>query len=463
VSQMPSRPHSNCYWLPGQRVIAGEYPFNPDPAKARAKITRVLDSGVTTFIDLTEARELLPYEAVARDEAISRGLEVTHRRLPIRDNDVATPERMAEILDEIAAAESAGSTVYLHCWGGVGRTGMVVGCYLVRQGMTGDEALAEVATLFSTMTHAKTHRHRHTGSPQTEPQRQMVRRWAELDPGPSTRTETATDRRASQMIATLLQEHGSAGAALRAIEEIEQREKRELSVMERFSGPLGAQAAREETKRQLHLLAADELETLLPERPVAHAGSGSAASADALQPSAGGEASPGEEETYEVDIDAILRELSIESGQALLPVVRAALDERSMRYEVDEAHSRVTFRIKADDAVLECFVVCHDRSGLVRCYIRPSVWVPAESRMAISEAITRANYNLAYGNFELDLGDGELRFKASIDVEGGELVTTMVHNLIGAGVTMYNQYHPAFMRVIYGGISPQQAIEEVEV
>ena len=40
---------------------------------------------------------------------------------------------------------SDGKNVYVYCWGGIGRTSTAVGCWLVRHGMTGDEALAEIA------------------------------------------------------------------------------------------------------------------------------------------------------------------------------------------------------------------------------------------------------------------------------------------------------------------------------
>jgi protein-tyrosine phosphatase len=84
---------------------------------------------------------------------------------------------MRAILSYIEAELAAGRLVYVHCLGGVGRTGTVVGCLLVENGASGDEALAMVSTLFETMSPEKVHRHRHDGSPQTEQQRQFVRAW----------------------------------------------------------------------------------------------------------------------------------------------------------------------------------------------------------------------------------------------------------------------------------------------
>jgi hypothetical protein len=464
VSQNLALPHPNCYRIPGSSVIAGEYPFHPNPTKARAKLCSVLDAGVTTFLDLTEATEHLePYEIALREVTAARGGEVAYHRMPIADDGIPTREQMVRILDRIAAAEAAGHTVYVHCWGGVGRTGTVVGCYLVRNGHDGDDALRRVNELFKTMSEPKRLRHRLTGSPQTEPQRDFVRTWAEAHP--STRAKDATDRRASRIVERLLQEHGSARSALRAIEEIEERERRELSVMERYSGPLGAQAAREEAKRRLCLLAAQEAET---------ASGQAVADRDTASSSLPGDSRRNSERTdlfgeplgdFEVDIDEIIRELHATPDLApptLLPVVRAALDEGKLKYTVDEEHACARFYVKGKDAGLECMVFTNEKSEVVRCYVRVPIWVPEASRAAMCEAIARANYNLPFGNFELDVLDGELRYKTSIDVEGGELVPTMVHNLIGAGIAMCNHYHPAFMRIIYGGMTPEQAIEEVE-
>ena len=72
-----------------------------------------------------------------------------------------------------------GKNVYVHCWGGIGRTGTVVGCWLVRRGMTGDEVLAQIAERWQGMEK----RYRHPRSPQTPQQRRYVRSWTEPSPG----------------------------------------------------------------------------------------------------------------------------------------------------------------------------------------------------------------------------------------------------------------------------------------
>ena len=143
----PERPIPNSYWVRSGQFAAGEYPGAKYAEDAAAKLRDLLDSGIDHFIDLTEAREPWePYNHIVKREGSYLGKDVQWERHPIRDMSVPrNAEQMKAILDAIDDALDSGETVYVHCYGGVGRTGTVVGCWLVRHGLTGDEALAQIA------------------------------------------------------------------------------------------------------------------------------------------------------------------------------------------------------------------------------------------------------------------------------------------------------------------------------
>ena len=140
--------------MPG-RLLAGAYPRD---------ISALQALGVTLFLDLTEPGEygLEPYDARAL-------------RRPIRDFDTPSPDEVRETLDLIDAEVDAGGVVYLHCYGGVGRTGTVVGCYLVRHGTPAEDAVEAIARL-----RAGT-RDESRSSPETDEQRALIESWPSHD------------------------------------------------------------------------------------------------------------------------------------------------------------------------------------------------------------------------------------------------------------------------------------------
>jgi protein-tyrosine phosphatase len=164
----------NSYWVADGIFAAGEYPGSEHADDAAAKLAHLLDAGINLFIDLTERHELEPYDRILTSEATRRGRRVGYLRMPIRDMNIPSRDDMIAILNAIDGALAAGRRVYVHCWGGVGRTGTVVGCHLVRRGSSGAEALARVAELFSCMEKSGWRR-----SPETEAQCAFVREWIE--------------------------------------------------------------------------------------------------------------------------------------------------------------------------------------------------------------------------------------------------------------------------------------------
>lgn len=144
------RPFPAAYWVEPGRFLAGEYPGRPHPLVLRQRVVALLRSGFDTFIDLTRLDEREPYLPTLLEEAAYYGLDIRHQRFPIGDFGLPTRSQMTDILAAIETALNEGRNIYLHCWAGVGRTGTVVGCYLVQHGMSGEQALVRLAELFQT-------------------------------------------------------------------------------------------------------------------------------------------------------------------------------------------------------------------------------------------------------------------------------------------------------------------------
>ncbi|HUE99232.1 MAG TPA: hypothetical protein VMN99_08245 [Anaerolineales bacterium] len=173
----PHRPIRESYWVEPGHLLAGEYPGQYDEELTRKRIDALIEAGFDMFIDLTKPNETFPYVKTLFEEAIIYEAEVAHHRFPIGDFGLPTPEQMNSILDAIDEGLRAGRKIYLHCWGGIGRTGTTVGCYLVRQGRTGEEALDQLSAWWRGV--PKSYHHLH--SPETREQMDFIRTWIEHD------------------------------------------------------------------------------------------------------------------------------------------------------------------------------------------------------------------------------------------------------------------------------------------
>ncbi len=164
---MTKRPIEHCYWVVPGKLLAGEYPRTPDDESSLAKLKKIADAGIVSFIDLTEEGELLPYEQWLE------GAE--SQRFPIRDlSTPGTPELTTAILDTIDDNLENDRPTYIHCWGGVGRTGTIVGCWLSRKGYSGQAALDELGRLW-----AQNPKSGYRRSPETPEQTRYILNWKE--------------------------------------------------------------------------------------------------------------------------------------------------------------------------------------------------------------------------------------------------------------------------------------------
>jgi len=147
----------------------------------------------------------------------------------------------------------------------------------------------------------------------------------------------------------------------------------------------------------------------------------------------------------------------------LLDVARAALDERGFLYDVIPDDTLLRFRLQGRSAAYFGTVRTDEEWEQVGVLVTSPVFLPEPSRLRVAELLTRVNFGLRIGCFELDLEDGEWRFRVSVDVEGGELTSRMVNLMLSAALAAMDDHHDATLRVAYGDVGPAQAYADVQV
>ncbi len=163
-------PLINSYWVIPSRLLAGEHPFGEDPLDAQNRFAALRDAGIDFFLDLTEIGECPAYQRLLHRSA-------AYVRYPIVDRGVpADDAHMHQIQAVIREALTQNRNLYIHCRAGIGRTGLVVGCYLADEGLGGKAALKRLNRFWLQSGRSKTW----PSVPQTDEQADYIRRWSEL-------------------------------------------------------------------------------------------------------------------------------------------------------------------------------------------------------------------------------------------------------------------------------------------
>tara|TARA_B100001559_G_scaffold320886_1_gene334703 strand:- start:1249 stop:1851 length:603 start_codon:yes stop_codon:yes gene_type:complete len=198
--KMTKGPITYSYWVIPEKVLAGEYPGNQmrksgifrvlrtilDQSVAflrhplqgwstdNKRVRSLLHAGITNYLDLTQYDELLPYEELLNKEAELLDMSVQYKRVPIKDQNITTNNEIAKCLSFINESIESGGKVYIHCLRGLGRTGMIVGCFLVDQGSTGNQALENITSLRKNLLNS------FLPSPQNKRQSEVVKNWRNI-------------------------------------------------------------------------------------------------------------------------------------------------------------------------------------------------------------------------------------------------------------------------------------------
>jgi protein-tyrosine phosphatase len=134
-------------------------------------IHTLLTAGINTFIDLTDSNEMMGTSYLPLIENSSYHQDIRYFNHPIQDFGIPAQAVMLQVLYVIKQMMNEGRKLYLHCYGGIGRTGTVVGCYLVEQGFTGNQALIKIIALRQNLGRFQ------IPSPETDEQMEFVLNW----------------------------------------------------------------------------------------------------------------------------------------------------------------------------------------------------------------------------------------------------------------------------------------------
>lgn len=151
-------------------VWAGEYPVWEWEQGARMRQLKLFtDFGINYFLDLTEDGEMPPYASLLAHSICRHTFSIPNGCVP------HSVRWVVDLFRVITGVLNKPETkLYIHCVGGVGRTGTIVACYYIYfKGMSADDALAEMRRRFAT--HGRS---AWMSAPETEAQVNFIKEFA---------------------------------------------------------------------------------------------------------------------------------------------------------------------------------------------------------------------------------------------------------------------------------------------
>ena len=149
----------------------------------------------------------------------------------------------------------------------------------------------------------------------------------------------------------------------------------------------------------------------------------------------------------------------------IVDAIKNYLDSDDWKYSFDGEDKTFSFNIRIDGKLKNLRYIIFVRPECYTVYALSPVNADIEDSQAMgrmADFICRANYGLRNGNFELDMRDGELRYKTFVDC--AELVPSaeVVKNSIMLPAFMFEKYSPGMLDIIFKEATAEEAIEKCE-
>jgi hypothetical protein len=141
--------------------------------------------------------------------------------------------------------------------------------------------------------------------------------------------------------------------------------------------------------------------------------------------------------------------------------ISADITDEIRQFFVDEDEGEIHLVFKGNNSRYDCYTETCDKSKTFLVYSYMRYKILPKKRQNIAEYLTRANFELTCGNFEMNFSDGEVRYRTSINIEDGNLTNDMIAQLLYGNIESMDRYYPGIMSIVNSEISPEDALHQI--
>ena len=150
-----------------------------------------------------------------------------------------------------------------------------------------------------------------------------------------------------------------------------------------------------------------------------------------------------------------------DNTERLVSAVQDYLDEQEYNYDFEDDNQVFRLSMSLKSKLNNCRIIIRPKEDGINCTYVLAISADDDSKAAIAEFLTRANYGLVIGNFQMDYSDGEIGYKNFMytgeDVPIGEDIDK---NFV-IPLMMLERYGDGILKTLVG-YPADKAVEECE-
>jgi hypothetical protein len=142
--------------------------------------------------------------------------------------------------------------------------------------------------------------------------------------------------------------------------------------------------------------------------------------------------------------------------KSLFEHVASYLDANDWRYSSDAERHYYSMSCRIKEATVRVVIDVFETEEWRRIMtfsIYP-IFVPENRRLSVLEALNRINHSLVYGNFEMDMADGEIRFRTTVESEA-DIQESMIERVLNGNLSLSDKHFGALMAVTFGSVESE--------
>lgn len=143
---------------------------------------------------------------------------------------------------------------------------------------------------------------------------------------------------------------------------------------------------------------------------------------------------------------------------SLFRVLYKILSQNGWEFDFDNKNEIIKLEIRGVNTNFHVFLLVDEEQESLLCNTHISQKIPYSKRLEVCDFMSRVNYELANGNFEMDMDTGEIRFRTFLDLSDADPSKDQILNIVGNGVQGFDTFYPGLMKLVYEDYSAEKAV-----